>query len=320
MSKKITLEEFQKRLTKKLGDSQVDARDVIKAFSESVRYGLEKDGKVRLSSIGYLELHTTDERKGRDPQTGDPIIIPSKTRVAFTPGKLLAEAVNKSYAHLEPKELEETPKGSTTVSFQSRFLRSKRMQVYKVRKPDPDYREINFRIPLAMLGTALFFAVLLSLTLQKPVKLTDDWESRTLEQIAHEDARSFQEQEQASNRAIEQKAYVEHRVQSGERLWTISSDYYDTPFWWPVIYSENQTKIPDFLLAEIPLRIPDMRRDENPEKAIALAYLELYKYYRDSEREASLDFLYAAYVFDQDVIRNFKDQISQEHINLVLAR
>lgn len=51
-------------------------------------------GEVSLPGIGKLKEHTTAERMGRNPKTGDPVEIPAKNTVKFVLAKAMKDAIN----------------------------------------------------------------------------------------------------------------------------------------------------------------------------------------------------------------------------------
>ncbi len=71
-----------------------DALKVIDALVEAVSDELQKDdGKLTLVGFGTFKTITKKQKKGRNPRTGDEIIIPKKRVVKFVPGKKLKEDV-----------------------------------------------------------------------------------------------------------------------------------------------------------------------------------------------------------------------------------
>ena len=74
-------------LTKKEVAAAVDA-----IFS-SIQEDLAKGEKVQLIGFGTFEVRHRAARKGRNPQTGAEIEIPSSKVPAFKPGKALKDAV-----------------------------------------------------------------------------------------------------------------------------------------------------------------------------------------------------------------------------------
>ena len=77
----------QTGLTKRT--SREAANAVIFAITDSL--GIEE--KVTLVDFGTFQVKRRNTRKGVNPQTGQPMIIPAKNVVKFVPGKGLREKV-----------------------------------------------------------------------------------------------------------------------------------------------------------------------------------------------------------------------------------
>ena len=75
------------KLTKK------DVSEAVDAIFESIQEDLAKGEKVQLIGFGTFEVRERAARKGRNPQTGAEIEIPSSKVPAFKPGKALKDAV-----------------------------------------------------------------------------------------------------------------------------------------------------------------------------------------------------------------------------------
>ncbi len=52
-----------------------------------------KDGKLTLVGFGTFKAITKKRKKGRNPRTGEEIVIPKRKSVKFLPGKKLKELV-----------------------------------------------------------------------------------------------------------------------------------------------------------------------------------------------------------------------------------
>lgn len=80
---------LDKTITKKDVDSVITA--TIDAIMEAVADG----NKVTLVGFGSFEPRERKEREGRNPKTGDTMVIPATTVPAFSAGKLFKEKVAK---------------------------------------------------------------------------------------------------------------------------------------------------------------------------------------------------------------------------------
>lgn len=65
-------------------------RDIFAAIAENVIQGHE----VTVPGFGKFRRKESAERSGRNPKTGDTIVIPAKKAPAFTPAKELKAMVN----------------------------------------------------------------------------------------------------------------------------------------------------------------------------------------------------------------------------------
>ena len=74
--------------------SKVAAGTVLDSFMANVTKALKKkDGKVTLVGFGTFSKVRQRARKGRNPQTGEPIKIKARNVVKFKAGKALKDAV-----------------------------------------------------------------------------------------------------------------------------------------------------------------------------------------------------------------------------------
>ncbi|TYR77283.1 HU family DNA-binding protein [Rossellomorea vietnamensis] len=74
--------------------SKKDAENAVKAVLQNIEETLAKGDKVQLIGFGNFEVRERSARKGRNPQTGEEMEIPSSKQPAFKPGKALKDSVN----------------------------------------------------------------------------------------------------------------------------------------------------------------------------------------------------------------------------------
>ncbi len=90
----MTKAELIEQMAEDAGINKVQATKALNSFMESVTNTLKKkEGKVTLVGFGTFSKIRRKARKGRNPQTGDPIKIKACNVVKFRPGKKLREAV-----------------------------------------------------------------------------------------------------------------------------------------------------------------------------------------------------------------------------------
>jgi len=76
------------------GSSKKDAGAALEAALNAISGSLQGGNSVTLIGFGTFKTIKTAARKGRNPQTGKEIQIPASTRVKFSAGKALKDAVN----------------------------------------------------------------------------------------------------------------------------------------------------------------------------------------------------------------------------------
>ena len=90
----MTKAELVEMAAKDANVSKVAAAAALNSFMEGVTKALKKkDGKVTLVGFGTFSKVRRKARKGRNPQTGEPIKLKASNAVKFSPGKKLKSAV-----------------------------------------------------------------------------------------------------------------------------------------------------------------------------------------------------------------------------------
>ncbi len=75
------------------GLTKADSKRALDAFIQAVTKALEKGDKVSLVGFGSFSVAQRNERRGINPATKKPIVIPAKKVARFKPGSELANAV-----------------------------------------------------------------------------------------------------------------------------------------------------------------------------------------------------------------------------------
>jgi len=72
-----------------------DAEKAVNSIISVITEALSKGEKVQLVGFGTFEVRDRAERKGRNPQTKEEIIIPASKAPVFKAGKALKDAVQE---------------------------------------------------------------------------------------------------------------------------------------------------------------------------------------------------------------------------------
>lgn len=73
--------------------TQKDAGKVVNAMIDVISETLAKGERVQLVGFGTFEVRERAERKGRNPQTKEEIVIPASKAPVFKAGKVLKDSV-----------------------------------------------------------------------------------------------------------------------------------------------------------------------------------------------------------------------------------
>ncbi|BAK76469.1 histone-like DNA-binding protein [Pseudogulbenkiania sp. NH8B] len=89
----MTKQELIATLAAKADATKADTLRFIDALERTIHEELGNGGEITLASTGKFKVKVTKERNGRNPKTGETVLIPAKRKVTFTPSKALKEAI-----------------------------------------------------------------------------------------------------------------------------------------------------------------------------------------------------------------------------------
>ena len=75
--------------------SKADAARAVDAIFETIKNSLSVGGEVRIVGFGTFNVTHRRASQGRNPRTGERIMIPASIQPKFRAGKGLKEAVNR---------------------------------------------------------------------------------------------------------------------------------------------------------------------------------------------------------------------------------
>ncbi len=77
------------------GFSKKEAADVVETVFQLMKDTLALGEKIKISGFGNFVVREKDKRVGRNPQTGNPIIIEERRVLNFKPSQVLKSALNQ---------------------------------------------------------------------------------------------------------------------------------------------------------------------------------------------------------------------------------
>ena len=86
--------ELVSAMAKRANLTQKEAERALEAFLETLGNTLRSGDKIQLVGYGTFEVRERAERTGKNPQTGEEIVIPASKVPVFKPGKILKDMVH----------------------------------------------------------------------------------------------------------------------------------------------------------------------------------------------------------------------------------
>jgi len=92
----MTKAEIIRRVCEKNSVSSVDASHIVEAAFEIMKASLERGEKVKIQNFGNFAILTKNPRKGRNPYSGEEILVAGRKVVTFKPSPAMKKAVNST--------------------------------------------------------------------------------------------------------------------------------------------------------------------------------------------------------------------------------
>jgi len=90
----LTKAEIAEQVHNQLGRSKKESAKMVEALFEIIKESLEGGEDVMISGFGKFSVRDKGERRGRNPLTGEPIMLPAKRVVTFKSSGKLREKIN----------------------------------------------------------------------------------------------------------------------------------------------------------------------------------------------------------------------------------
>jgi len=324
MKKKITFTKLLDKIAEETGSSKQLIHDLLIETVNLTREGLNRDGNVNLSGLGRFRLKWHTARSGRNPQTGEKIEIPGHNSINFKAEANLREYINRKYSHLQSEiiggEIEQVESEPADTSIKLKDTPSPTVS----KTPLPLARWLWLVIPLLIIFLAYIFWP------SQKVSETDIKEPVVSEKVDKDVPIPPEETEQPETKSVIEEIRYEtpggqHTVKPGEKLWTISLDFYNQGDLWPNIYrmNLNEIKNPDLLSIGNEIRIPSLQGKpgnltQKDIEDIAEGFIEVYLAYKKSDKGKALYYLWVAKKWNiNEIIDKYSDRIDETDLKLV---
>jgi integration host factor subunit alpha len=90
----MTKVDITKAIREKFGIPKKDSVRIVESLFGIIKGDLNKGNDVMISGFGKWTVKAKEKRKGRNPQTGEAIMIEARKVVTFKPSTVLRDKVN----------------------------------------------------------------------------------------------------------------------------------------------------------------------------------------------------------------------------------
>jgi integration host factor subunit alpha len=92
----MTKAEIVEQIYERVGFSKKEAAELVEKVFEIVKETLAEGEKVKISGFGNFVVREKNARKGRNPQTGQEILLDARRVLTFKPSLVLKNVLNES--------------------------------------------------------------------------------------------------------------------------------------------------------------------------------------------------------------------------------
>jgi len=90
----MTKSDIVEAIHQRVGFTKKRSSEVVAMVLDLIKEALEGGEKVKISGFGNFEIRRKDPRKGRNPQTGEEIVITERQVLTFKPSQVLKDRLN----------------------------------------------------------------------------------------------------------------------------------------------------------------------------------------------------------------------------------
>ena len=107
----MTKADIVEQIYEQVGFSKKESAELVEKVFDAIKVTLAEGEKVKISGFGNFVVRGKNSRKGRNPQTGQEILLEARKVLTFKPSLVLKNLLNE----------EETPTGETSLGGSSQL-------------------------------------------------------------------------------------------------------------------------------------------------------------------------------------------------------
>jgi integration host factor subunit alpha len=91
----MTKAEIVEQIYEQVGFSKKESAELVEKVFETIKETLARGEKVKISGFGNFVVRAKNSRKGRNPQTGEEILLEARRVLTFKPSLVLKNILNE---------------------------------------------------------------------------------------------------------------------------------------------------------------------------------------------------------------------------------
>mgnify|MGYP001166262846 CR=1 FL=1 len=91
----MTKAEIVEQIYERVGFSKKEASELVETVFDTIKETLANGEKVKISGFGNFVVRDKNARKGRNPQTGEEILLDARRVLTFKPSLVLKNILNE---------------------------------------------------------------------------------------------------------------------------------------------------------------------------------------------------------------------------------
>jgi integration host factor subunit beta len=91
----MTKKEMARAIAEEMNLAQVVVQEIVQRVFDGITEALEKERRIELRNFGVFEVKQRKPRTGRNPRTGEIVMVPAKLGVTFKQGREMEERVGR---------------------------------------------------------------------------------------------------------------------------------------------------------------------------------------------------------------------------------
>ncbi len=90
----MTKADIVEKIYEKVGFSKKESAELVELVFDILKSTLEQGDKIKIAGFGNFVVKEKADRRGRNPQTGEEIVITARKVLTFKPSQVLKASIN----------------------------------------------------------------------------------------------------------------------------------------------------------------------------------------------------------------------------------